>query len=176
MTGVLAISDQEHRLLDALAQLRARGFQQFEVFTPLPAGQLFDSCNPADGESESKVRWYTLTGAVAGLLAALALTYGSSLAWPIITGGKPVTAFTGFSVIIFETTILFAGLFTVAGFFIHGGLFGGAVPGVISLARYSERFSVDTYGLFVPCDRAQTDEVVRAMRYCGLMEISIEAA
>jgi len=147
MTGVLAISDQEQRLVDALTQLRAKGFQQFEMFSPLPAGQLFDACCATSGQSESKVRWYTLAGGGAGFLGAMALTYLSSLSWPIITGGKPVTAFTGFSVIIFEVTILIAGLFTVAGFLIHGGLFGSAVPGVISLAHYSERFSVDTYAL-----------------------------
>ena len=176
MTGVLAISEQEQRLVDALAQLRAKGFAKFEVFLPLPAGQLFDACYATPGQGESKVRWYTLAGGVSGFLGALALTYLSSLAWPIITGGKPVTAFTGFSVIIFEVTILIAGLFTVAGFLLHGGLFGSAVPGVISRARYSERFSVDTYGLFVSCEQAQFDEVVQALRLCGLMEISVEAA
>ena len=176
MTGVLAISVEEQRLLDAVARLRAKGFQRFEVFSPLPSGALFDACLEARGEGPSKVRWYTLAGAVGGLLGALALTYGSSLAWPIITGGKPVTAFTQFSVIVFEVTILIAGLSTVAGFLIHGGLFGGAVPGVIALARYSERFSVDTYGLFVACGLEQAEEVARALRACGLEEISIETA
>lgn len=176
MTGVLAISDQEQRLVDALEQLRKRGFTQFEVFSPMSAGRLLDACSAARAQGPSPVRWFTLAGGVAGLLGSLALTYGSSLAWPLIVGGKPIVAFTGFSVIVFETTILLAGLFTVAGFLLCGRLFGGAVPGVISQAHYSERFLVDTFGLFVACGGEQVEEVSRAMRAHGLEEISIETA
>lgn len=176
MNGVLAISVEEQRLLDALAMLRARGFSQFEAFSPIPTGRLLDACLAARGEGPSPVRWFTLAGALAGLAGAIALTYAGSLAWPIMTGGKPVTAFTAFSVIVFETTILLAGLFTVAGFLVNAGLFRGTVPGIISPARYSERFLVDTFGLFVPCGGEQVEEVIRAMRACGLEEISVETA
>jgi hypothetical protein len=174
MNGVLAISDQERQLLVALQHLRSNGFSRFEIFTPMPAGELFKAFNSTRGEGESKLRWYTLAGGILGLLGGLALTYGSSQAWPLITGGKPITSFIGFSVIVFETIILIAALSTVMGFFIHGGLFFGAVPGVISLARYSERFSIDTYGLFVVCEQTQMDEVVRALRACSLTEITTE--
>jgi hypothetical protein len=176
MTGVLAISVQEQRLLDALEQLRANGYSQFESFSPVPSGKLQDACLAARGEGPSRVRYFTLAGAIAGFLGAVALTYGGSLAWPLITGGKPIVAFTGFSVIIFEVTVLLSGLFTVGGFLITSGLFRGAVPGVISQAHYSERFLVDTYGLFVACGSEQVAEVTRAMRACGLEEISVETA
>lgn len=176
MQGVLAISVQEDRLLEALEKLRARGYSQFEAFSPMPAGKLLDACVEARNEGPSRVRWFTLAGALAGLTGSIALTYGGSLAWPLITGGKPITTFTGFSVIIFECTILLAGLFTVAGFLLSAGLFRGTVPGVITSARYSERFLVDTFGLFVACGSDKTDEVIRAMRACGLEEISVETA
>jgi molybdopterin-containing oxidoreductase family membrane subunit len=176
MNGVLAISVQEERLVDALTQLRARGFAQFEAFSPMPGGKLLDACLAARNEGPSRVRWFTLVGALCGLLGSLALTYGGSLAWPLITGGKPITTFTAFSVIVFECTILLAGLATVGGFLLNAGLFRSAVPGTISPARYSERFLVDTFGLFVPCGSEQVDEVIRAMRACGLEEISVETA
>jgi molybdopterin-containing oxidoreductase family membrane subunit len=176
MKGVLAISVQEERLVDALEQLRARGYSRFEAFSPIPAGKLLDACLAARNEGPSRVRWFTLAGALAGLAGSLALTYGGSLAWPIITGGKPISAFTAFSVIVFESTILLGGLATVAGFLLNGELFRAAVPGLISPARYSERFLVDTFGLFVPCGNEQADEVIGAMRACGLEDISVETA
>lgn len=172
MSGVLAISDQERRLVDALEHLREKGFAQFEAFSPLPSGELLEAC----GMGTTPIRYYTFAGGILGLLGGMALTYGTALSWPLITGGKPIVAFTGFSVVIFELTILFAGLSTVAGFVLHGGLFRSAVPGVISKARYSERFLVDTFGLFVACGPEQVEEVSRVLRACGLEEISIETA
>jgi hypothetical protein len=176
MTGVLAISVQEQRLLDALQQLRSRGYSQFESFSPLPSGKLMDACLEARGEGPSRVRYFTLVGSIAGFAGSMAMTYGGSLAWPLVAGGKPVVAFTGFSVIVFISTILLGGLFTVAGFLLSGGLFRAAVPGTISPSRYSERFLVDTFGLFVACGREQVEEVSLVMKACGLEEISVETA
>jgi hypothetical protein len=52
-------------------------------------------------------------GGAVGLVAAVLLTRGTSLAWPLVTGGMPIVAWWPNLVIIFEMTMLGAILTTV---------------------------------------------------------------
>lgn len=68
----------------------------------------------AIGGPPSRLGRAALAGAVAGAAGGAALTAGSSLAWPLVTGGKPIVSVPPFAVICFELAVLAAALATVA--------------------------------------------------------------
>jgi hypothetical protein len=67
---------------------------------------------------KSKLRYFTLVGALSGFFSGLALTLGTVADWPLITGGKPLMSVTAFLVIAFELTILFGAIASFVGFLI----------------------------------------------------------
>src|SRR5262249_17184685 len=54
-----------------------------------------------------------LLGGILGFISAVALTRGTELAWPLVTGGMPIVAWWPNIVIIFEMTMLGAIVTTV---------------------------------------------------------------
>lgn len=71
------------------------------------------------GLGRSKVPVFTIAGALFGLTFAQTLQwYLSALAYPLITGGKPLNSVEAFVPITFETTILYAAFGAIAGMFI----------------------------------------------------------
>jgi molybdopterin-containing oxidoreductase family membrane subunit len=170
MASVKGISREEKALARALGQLRRNGYQNVKTFSPIPTGELLISPSP-----ESPIRIYTLTGGILGFVAGLFLTIWTSNQWRLITGGKPVVSIPPFLVVVFELTILFGGLFTLVGWVIHSG-FGRAVAKAAPEAGYDTRLSVDRFGILVPCEEGQTEEVKRLILAAGVEEVSVEAA
>ena len=77
-----------------------------------------DAVNP----KPSRVRLYTLIGGLTGVVTGYALTLWMANDWQIMIGGKPYSSIPPYTIIAFELTILFGGLMTVLGLFIHGKL------------------------------------------------------
>ena len=65
---------------------------------------------------ESRLKFFTLTGAVSGFIVSLAFMIYTVLDWPIIVGGKPLVALPAFIIVAFECTILFGGIISFLGF------------------------------------------------------------
>ena len=155
----------------AVEQLRRKGYQNVKTFSPIPCEQL-------EGEPEvrhSPVRAYTLTGGILGFVSGLALTIGTVLEWPLITGGKPIVSIPPFLIICFELTILLGGLATLAGLAIHARLSPAVSQGGPE-AGYDARFSVDRFGVFVSCEGGQIEEVKQLFLAAGVEETSVETA
>ena len=170
--GVVGISSREEPLVRALEQLRQRGYRNVKTFSPVPPEKLISEQSIGEPESaKSPVRAYTLTGGILGFLSGLALTIWTSLDWPLLTGGKPIVSIPPYLVIAFEMTILFGGLFTLAGLLIHARL-----PQTAPEAGYHARFSVDRFGVFVPCENQQAEEVKLLFHTAGVEEVSVETA
>jgi len=66
----------------------------------------------------SKLKYFTLTGALIGLIGGFWFTIWASLSWPIMTGGKPVNSIPAFIVIAFELTILIGAMASFNGFLV----------------------------------------------------------
>lgn len=64
----------------------------------------------------SKLKFFTLTGAVIGLVIGFGFPIYTSLNLPLITGGKPIVSIPAFVIIAFELTILFSVIFSFLGF------------------------------------------------------------
>jgi len=64
----------------------------------------------------SKLKYFTLAGALSGFILSLAFMIFTVLDWPLIVGGKPLVALPAFVIVAFECTILFGGIISFLGF------------------------------------------------------------
>ena len=105
--NVLGIFAHADTTLRAIQGLRAKGFSDLKVYTPVPVEEIeeeMDSVRPL-----SKVRLFAVVGALLGTATAFFLTIWTSLKWELITGGKAPVSIPPFIIIAFELTILFCG-------------------------------------------------------------------
>jgi len=106
-------------LLEAARSLHEHGYCRFDTHSPFP----IHGMEKAMGQGRSLVPWFTLAGGLFGLAFAQTLQwYQSAVAYPLITGGKPLNSTEAFLPITFETTILYAAFGAVAGMLILNGL------------------------------------------------------
>ncbi len=110
--GILARFAGAAELLKATSQLREAGYRWMDTYSPCP----LHGTDKALGLGRSKVPMFTLAGGLFGLSFAQTLQwYQSAVAYPVITGGKPLNAVESFIPITFETMILDAAFGAVAG-------------------------------------------------------------
>jgi len=105
MSGILAEYDSVGKAIAGIKQLRAAGHDDLDVFSPIP----YEELEVAMGIVSSPVRRWALIGGITGLVTAYALTALTSLAYPLITQGKPIVSLPAYFIIMFELTILFTG-------------------------------------------------------------------
>ena len=87
---------------------------KFDAISPYAIHGMEEAC----GIKRSGIPYVTFVAGVTGLLSGLALTwYTSAYDWPINVGGKPAFSLPAFIPILFELTILFAALSSVAALF-----------------------------------------------------------
>lgn len=154
---------QEDMAADALDALRAEGYDhsEYEVITgtPYPEGTF--------GEEEPKhtlFRW-PLMGAACGFIVGLVLTSGTQLAYPLVTGGKPVLSIPPMSIIMYEGTMLGAIIFTVIGIIIESRL-----PRLF-MGAYDERITEGYIGVAVTTDEARAIQAERVLKRVGAEEV-----
>jgi len=88
----------------------------------------------------SKLKYFTLAGALSGFIGGFALTIGTVLDWPLITGGKPLISIPAFIVIVFEMTILLGATVSLLGFLILSRL--PSFKSIISPEDYGNEFVI----------------------------------
>ena len=112
LAGVLGFFDDPQSLIDAMSKVREANYQGFDAFTPYPVHGL----DAAQGLKRSPLPYVTFIFGATGFLCALALQYWTSAVdWPLNVGGKPFFSWPAFVPVMFELTVLFGGLATVAG-------------------------------------------------------------
>jgi hypothetical protein len=117
--GVVARFRGPADLLEAAGRLREAGYRRFDTYSPFP----IHGIERAMGLGRSMVTLFTLAGGLFGLGFAHSLQwYQSAVAYPLITGGKPLNSPEAFVPISFETTILYASFGAVAGMLLLNGL------------------------------------------------------
>ena len=119
LAGVIGFFNDPHSLVVATAKVRSSEFKSFDAYTPYPVHGLDD----AMGLKRSWIPFVTFGAGLTGLAVAFTLQYWTSAVdWPIIVGGKPMNSWPAFVPVIFELTVLLAGLSTVAAMFIANRL------------------------------------------------------
>jgi hypothetical protein len=119
VSGVIGFFDDPDTLVDAMCRVRDAGYKDFDAFTPYPVHGL----EAAQGLKRSPLPFVTFGAGLTGFCLAFLFQYWTSAVdWPIIVGGKPFNSWPAFVPIMFELTVLLAGLSTVAAMFIFNGL------------------------------------------------------
>jgi len=113
--GIAGIFHEESMTVNAAHKVRESGFVKFDAITPYPVHGMEEAC----GIKRSGIPYVTFAAGCLGLLSALALVYYTSVVdWPINIGGNPMFSLPAFIPIMFELTVLFAALCSVAALFV----------------------------------------------------------
>ncbi len=164
---VKAIYEHLDCLLTGIERLQAANIDGWTALAPLPRHEIEEAVYEG---RPSPVRWWTLTGAVTGLLTGFLLTSLTHATWPMINpGGKPVVAPVPFAVIMFECTILFGALANFAGMIFHCGL----PAWFLDRSLRDPRVTDASFALVF--DRAPQDEVDRItelLQQTGAVEVT----
>ena len=119
LAGVLAFFDTPAQLLEATGKVREQNYEKWDIFTPYPIHGL----DKAQGLRRSPIPYITFISGLTGCSLAFLFEYWvSAVDWPLNVGGKPFNSWPAFVPIMFELTVLFGGLCTVAAMFAFNGL------------------------------------------------------
>jgi molybdopterin-containing oxidoreductase family membrane subunit len=165
MADVLGILGHPHPTVAAVQKLKAAGFEDLDVYSPVPSHEIEE----AIGQGPSRVRLWTLIGGLTGVTLAYTFTIWTSYDWPLVVGGKPFASIPAYTVIAFELTVLLGGVLTVLGLLLHG---------MLKVARrrtvgYGPSFSGDQFGCVVHCHADQVDRVREILTEAGCTEVRV---
>jgi hypothetical protein len=119
LAGVLGFFENPEAILKATAKVKDANYKHFDVFSPYPIHGL----DHAQGLKRSPIPYVTFIAGLTGFMLAFSLEYWTSAVdWPINVGGKPYNSWPAFVPVMFELTVLFAGLCTVGAMFAFNGL------------------------------------------------------
>ncbi len=164
MGGVAGIWLDEHTIVEAARKVKAMGSDKVEALSPYPVHGMEDALQI----KRSPIPYVTFVAALVGLSTGLFICWWTSVVnWPINVGGKPFFSLPAFIPIMFELTILFAALSSVASLFYFCRL-PQIDPPVIDPDLTSHKFA-----LFIPENDVVYDEqkLSQAMRDLGAVEI-----
>ena len=162
--NVLGVFAHVDTTVDAIRQLRAKGFADLTVYTPAPVEDIEDEVERV--RPLSKVRLFTLIGGLTGTATGFFLTIWSSLKWELVTGGKAPVSIPPFVIIAFELTILLGGLASAL-----AALILGRLPKLTPSPTYDPRFTLDRFGVAVACAPDKVDSVQSVLSAAGAEEV-----
>jgi hypothetical protein len=139
--GAVAYFKTSAEILAATKAAVDKGFSDVEAYTPFPIHGMEEALRL----KPSIVPWATLIGGLVGFgLATHLQIWTSAYDWPINVGGKPMISLPAFLPIMFELTVLLAGLSTA--FFMF------AINGLPSFKNnpFDPRISDDRFALYIP--------------------------
>jgi len=162
-TGVVSVYGRAVDLLDAVDQVHDRAVDGLETYTPVRVKELA----MLTGRETSPVRFWTLAGAISGLVGGFALSIGTALVNSLIVGGKPPVSIIPYCVPAFEGTVLLGGLGNLIGLLVHARLPRWKTP-----PGYDWRFSQDKFGLFVAAPPERFEPLRQALEATHPEEIN----
>jgi hypothetical protein len=130
--------DEKDKFLKKLEELIKEGIssKNINVYTPYPVHEAEEILKV----KSSALRFFTLIGALSGLLFGFFFTIWTSFDWPIIRGGKPIFSFPAFIIIAFELTILFGGVISFIAYLFLVKL--PSVKKIVSPEEYGNQFII----------------------------------
>ena len=163
-TSILGLFQQPEPAADAMDGLKEAGFElgTFDVLTgtPYPEG--------AFGEHVPQHRLFRFPafGAIIGFTLSIFLTAATQLAYPMVTGGKPILSIFAMLIIMYEMTMLAGVIATVIGIIFESRL-PNLKPGV-----YDTRITVGWIGVVIKFDdESKVAEAENVLNKAGALEI-----
>ena len=157
--SVLGLYTEEDSAADALDNLRDAGFEEGEyellTGTPYPEGTF------GEAEPEHHLFRWPLIGAACGFTGGLIITAGTQMAYPLITGGKPILSIPPMAIIMYEGTMLGAIIFTIIGI-----IFESRLPRLF-MGAYSEKITEGHIGVPVTTEEGRTGVAEEALKKAG---------
>lgn len=148
-------------------RLKRAGFVGWQMQAPCPRHEVEEMVYEG---RPSPVRWWTLIGAIAGLVVGFLLTSLTHAQWPMINpGGKPTVAIVAHAVIMFECTILFGSLSTFLGMILHCGL-----PSFfLDKSLQDPRMTDDSFSIvFTRANPADEGRITELLQTSGAVEVT----
>ncbi|MBX6341724.1 MAG: DUF3341 domain-containing protein [Thermomicrobiaceae bacterium] len=160
--GLFRDLDSAVKAVDGLAEIGI-GRRDFEVLSnaPFPEG--------AFGEEHTMHRLglFPLIGAACGFSVGLLITGGTQIAYPLMTGGKPLFSIPPMIIIMYEGTMLAAVIFTVIGV-----LFESRLPR-IGRSLYDPRISDGYIGIVAHATDENYQRAADVMRSAGAEDVQV---
>jgi len=111
MTTIYGLFDRPDTAQRAFTSLKRTGVPSADI--TVVSGEPFEAFEFSHRDHSMILFRLALLGGIIGFISAVALTRGTEIAWPLVTGGMPVVAWWPNLVIIFEMTMLGAIVTTV---------------------------------------------------------------
>jgi hypothetical protein len=163
-TSILGLFQQPEPAADAMDGLKEAGFDlgTFDVLTgtPYPEG--------AFGEHVPQHRLFRFPafGAIIGFTLSIFLTSVTQLAYPMVTGGKPILSIFAMLIIMYEMTMLAGVIATVIGIVFESRL-PNMKPGI-----YDTRITEGWIGVVITFDDdSKVADAERVLNGAGAVEI-----
>ena len=161
--SIIGIFDNVDIAADAVDSLKDSGYAENEydilTDTPYPEGTF------GEGEPVHKLFRWPLFGAACGFSVAMILTVGTSLAYPLVVGGKPILSLPAMSIIMYEGSMLGAIIMTVVGI-----IFESRLPRLF-MGAYDERVTDGYIGITVTCEEDRIALAEEKLRDSGAEDI-----
>ena len=164
MATVLGVLTSPDATAKALSGLRDAGFDDLDAFSPVPSHEIEHALD----RGPSRVRAWTLVGALTGVFLGYLMTIWMAYDWELVVGGKPFASIPAYTIIGFELTILFGGVLTVIGLLFHGLLRTDS-----KIEAYRPSFSGDEFGCLVGCHSDQIPRVQELLTGVGCKEVRV---
>jgi Protein of unknown function (DUF3341) len=104
---VVAIFSDPDAASGALRSLREQGVEDARIASPAPYPVVNQTGHPGPWRV---LGWIAFGGGLTGFLVAASLQAVTSLRLGLVVGGKPILSWPAFGVVMFELTMLFAGV------------------------------------------------------------------
>ena len=167
---VLAEFATPEALVDATRQMREKGYEGMDTYSPYP----LHGGSEALGLPPSRVPFIALGGALTGMITALSFqTYMNTIDYPLNVGGRPTLSLPAWVPITFELSVL------LCAFGIFFGLLGlSRLPQPYHPVFESEEFrSASTHGYWLSVPTAMTtvkaDDIKNQLTTLGATHVTV---
>ncbi|MCP4521262.1 MAG: DUF3341 domain-containing protein [Cytophagales bacterium] len=163
---IVGVFDDDGVLLKGVKQVRSKGVNIEEVYTPFPVHHLEDAL----GYKRSRLPIVSFLFGITGTTLALILQISMMVVdWPMIIGGKPFFAYPDFVPVAFELSVLLAAYGMVGTFFVRSDLKPHAKPRIFDLRSTDD---VHIMAIDLAANSLSEEEISVILKESGAVEVN----
>lgn len=163
---LVGVYDDDDVVLKAVKEVRAKGIQIEEVFTPFPIHHMEDAL----GYKRSRLPIIAFLFGLTGLTLALTMQISMMVIdWPLIIGGKPFFAFVDFVPVSFELMVLLAAFGMCGTFFVRSSLYPFKTPRVFDVRSTDDKHIM---AIDLDVNKLSQSEIAEILKASGAVEVN----